>query len=216
MELLELKSVWSAVVDETISREKIDEDVVEKSIKKDSKSVLAKIKRVMYLKFLLGGLSLIVCGVMLTGSFIKPESFTFYEAIFDLADNQIFLTTVIAFLSGMLSWNFRAFREIKRFETRATSVKESLQRFIGIMGRTIKLNVYSGAAFNAMVLAWICYLANNKTGFVQGTFQIVGIVILALGLGAVVFYYLSRYEQMIKFGNYLNQLKSNLDDLSEK
>lgn len=216
MELLELKSVWDAVVDDTIAKDNVDEFVVEKSIKKDSKSVLAKIKRVMYFKFALGGISMILCIAMFIGSFINPEKFTFYESLFDLTDNRIFLATVVLFLLAMLSWNFKAFREIKRFETKATTVKESLTRFISIMERTIKLNVYSGAAFNSVAFGWICYLANNKKGFVEGTFQTTLMVILATILGAVIFYYLSRYEQKLKFGNYLNQLKSYLKDLQEK
>ena len=216
MELLELKSVWGAVVDETISKEKVDEFVVEKSIKKDSKSVLTKIKRVMYFKFIIGSLSLLIGFVMFIGSFINPERFTFYEAIFDLTDNRIFLITIIAFMSAMLSWNFKAFRQIKHFEARARNVKESLRKFICIMGRTIKLNVYSGAAFNSIALGWIFYLLNNKKDFIKGSFQITLVVILVTIVGAVIFYYISRYEQKVKFGNYLNQLKSNLDDLSEK
>ena len=141
MELLELKSVWDVVVEDTISKERVDEFVVEKSIKKDSKSVLAKIKRVMLFKFAFGGLSLVICLVMLVGSFIDPEQFAFYESIFDVTDNRIFLATIIVFMSAMLSWNFKAFQEIKRFETKTRSVKESLTRFISIMGRTIKLNI---------------------------------------------------------------------------
>lgn len=216
MELLELKSVWNAVLDETISKEKVDEFVVEKSIKKDSKSVFAKIKRVMYFKFIIGTLSLIGSLVMLIGSFINPEEFTFYEIVFDLIDNRIFLITIIVFMSAMLSWNFKAFLEIKYFETRTKSIKKSLGKFIDIMGRTIKLNVYSGTAFNSIALGWIFYLVNNKKGFVEGTFQIALVVIMVTMVSAIVFYYLSGYEQKLKFGNYLNQLKSNLDDLNEK
>lgn len=216
MELLELKSVWDVVVEDTISKERVDEFVVEKSIKKDSKSVLAKIKRVMLFKFAFGGLSLVICLVMFIGSFIEPEKFTFYENIFDLTDNRIFLITIILFMGAMLSWNFKAFREIKYFETNVSSVKESLKRFIAIMGHTIKLNIYSGAAFNSVAFGWICYLANNKKGFVEGTFQIALMVTMATILGAVIFYYLSRYEQNLKFGNYLNRLKSYLKDLQEK
>ncbi|WP_432410849.1 hypothetical protein [Rasiella sp. SM2506] len=216
MELLELKSVWNAVVDETISKDNVDEFVVEKSIKKDSKSVLAKIRRVMYFKFSLGGLSLLVSFVMLIGSFINPEQFTFYEAIFDLTDNRIFLATIIVFMSAMLSWNFKAFREIKRFETKATTIKESLKKFIHIMGRTIKLNVYSGVTFNSIAFGWIAYLLNNKKGFIEGTFEVTLLVLFVIIISAVVFYFLSRYEQKVKFGNYLNQLKSNLEDLNEK
>lgn len=216
MELLELKLVWNAVVDQTTSKDNFDELVLEKSIQRDSKSVLAKIKRVMYFKFIFGTLSLLGGGVMLIGSFLNPGQFMFYEPIFDLTDNRIFLATIIVFISAMLSWNFSAFREIKRFETRATSVKQSLGKFIDIMGRTIKLNVYSGAAFNSIALGWIFYLVNSKKGFVEGTFQIALIVILVTILGAVIFHYLSGYEQKVKFGNYLDQLKSNLNDLNEK
>lgn len=68
-----------AVVDETILKDNVDEFLVEKSLKKDSKSVLAKIKRVMYFKFSLGGLALVICVVMLIGSIIDPAKFTFYE-----------------------------------------------------------------------------------------------------------------------------------------
>tara|TARA_R110002124_G_scaffold251205_3_gene416406 strand:+ start:16351 stop:17004 length:654 start_codon:yes stop_codon:yes gene_type:complete len=215
MELLELKSVWNAVVGETISKDNVDEFVVEKSLKSDSKSVLTKIKRVMYLKFSIGILSLTLSSVMLVGTFIEPTKFSFYERIFDLIDNQVFLATIIVFMSAMLSWNFKAFREIKRFQTKAATIKESLNKFIGIMQRTIKLNVYSGAVFNSIALGWIFYLVNNKKGFVEGTLQTTLIVIMVTILGAVLFYYLSRYEQKVKFGNYLNQLKSNLEELKE-
>ncbi|MGB5820973.1 MAG: hypothetical protein WBG90_15915 [Saonia sp.] len=216
MELLELKSVWEAVVDDTIATDRVDEYVVEKSIKKDSKSVLAKIKRVMYLKFSLGALSLVICIVMLIGSFISPSKFTFYEAIFDITDNRIFLVTIIFFMAAMLSWNFNAFREIKQFETSSATVKESLKQFIGIMGRTIKLNIYSSVVFNSIAFGWICYLLNNRKGFAEGILQITLMVLAAIFIGAVFFYFLSRYEQKIKFGDYLNQLKTNLKDLSEK
>ncbi|MEO2052550.1 MAG: hypothetical protein ABGX00_12370 [Allomuricauda sp.] len=215
MELLELKSVWNAVVEDTITRETVDEFVVAKSIKKDSKTVLGKIKRVMYLKFSVGGLSLILCATMLIGSFINPEKFIFYEAIFDLTDNRIFLATIIVFMSAMLSWNIKAFREIKHFETKTINIKESLKKFIDIMGKAIRLNIYSGAAFNSIAFGWIAYLINNKKGFVEGNIKITLLIILVTIAGAVIFYYLSRYEQKLKFGNYLTQLKSNLKDMDE-
>ena len=216
MELLELKSVWNLVIDETMTQDNVDGFVIEKSVKKDSNSISSKIKRVMYFKFMIGGISLLLGFVMLIGSFINPEQFTFYEAIFDLRDNRIFLTTIIVFMSAMLSWNFRAFYEIRRFESRASNVKESLQRLIYIMERTIKLNVYSGVSFNSIALGWICYLVNKKMQFVEGILQAGLLVVFATIIGAIAFYYLTRYEQKIKFGNYVSQLKSILMDLDEK
>ena len=216
MEILELKSVWNAVVEDTISKDSVDEFMVENSIKEDSKSVLTKIKKVMYIKFSIGGLSLIVCSAMLVGSFIEPEKFTFLESIFNLIDNRVFLATIIIFMSAMLSWNFKAFRAINLFETNSSNVKASLARFINIMGQTIKLNIYSGAIFNAMALGWIFYLINNKKSYITGTIETILITTSVFISGVVLFYFLSQYEQKIKFGNYLNQLKSNLEDLQEK
>lgn len=206
MELLELKSVWDVVVEETISKERVDEIAVEKSIKRDSKSVLAKIKKVMLFKFALGGLCLLLCLVMLIGSFVNPEKFTFYEGIFDITDNRIFLATIILFMVAMLSWNFKAFREIAYFETNASTVKQSLKRFIDIIARVIRFNIYFGVSFNSAAFGWICYLLNNRKGYVDGILQITLMVFAAVVFGAVVFYFLSRYEQKLKFGNYLKQL----------
>ena len=216
MELLELKSVWNTVVDEIIPKDTIDTFVLEKSIKKDSKAVLGKIKRVMYFKFIFGTFSIIFGSVLFIGSFINPDKFTFLKTIFSLIDHQIFLVTIIAFMVTMLIWNFRAFYEIKQFESKTTNIKVSLEKFIGIMAKTIKLNVYSSIAFNSVALGWIAYLVNNKKHFIEGTFQTALLVAAVVMVSAITFYFLSNYEQKLKFGNYLNQLKSNLNDLNEK
>lgn len=216
MELIELKSVWDVVVKDTISKERVDDFVVTKSIKKDSKSVLNKIKRVMYFKFFLGGLSLILCAAVLCGSFIKPEEFTFYKNIFSLSDNRIFLGTIVVYITAMLSWNFKAFQEISRFETTTASVKESLMKFINIMEKTIQLNIYSGAAFNALALGWVFYLINSKKGFFMDTIEIVLMTTLVMVVGVILSFFMSRFEQKLKFGKNLDVLKENLADLAEE
>ncbi|NCP60010.1 MAG: hypothetical protein GW839_06880 [Flavobacteriales bacterium] len=215
MELLELKSVWNVVIENTISEEHVDEFVVAKSIKKDSKSLLNKIKRVMYLKFFLGGLTLMLCTAILVGSFIKPESFTFYPSVFDLKDNRLLLVTIVVFMTLMLSWNFRAFREINRFETTASTIKESLGKFIRIMEKTIQLNVYFGTVFNTLAFGWIFYIIINRKGFLESNIEIVLMTALVMVVGAILSFFISHFEQKLKFGNYLNQLKSNLKDLDE-
>lgn len=215
MELLELKSVWDVVIQETIKANKIDEFVVAKSIKKDSKTVIAKIKRVMYLKFFLGGLTLVVSVLMAIGTFVIPEKFTFLESIFNVTENRIFLSTMIIFIGGMLTANYFAFKGIRLFNSSETNIKTSLEKFIKIMGRTIRLNIYSGAIFNAFAITWIFYaiafkeeLFNwNMKGFIVAIVPIVTFV---------VFYFWGRYEQKLKFGNYLDQLKDNLKSLEKE
>lgn len=215
MEFVELKSVWEAVVEESISKDTIDVYGVEQSISKDSNSVLAKIKRVMYFKFLLGFFFLFLFLFLLLGSFLKPGKFTFYEAILETQDNQIFLVTGILFITAMLSCNYRAFREIIFFEANASNVKESLRRFIGIMEKTIRLNIYISTTFDSIALGWIAYLVNKKAGLVEGAIQLSALVIVAATIGALAFYFVARFNQKVKFGNYLDRLKSNLEDLNE-
>ena len=215
MELVELKSIWDVVIEDTISKESIDEFVVAKSIKKDSKTVLAKIKRVMYLKFIIGGFTLLVSVLMFIGSFIMPEKVIFLENIFDLTENRLFLLCIAVFILGMLTVNFLAFKEIKKFDRSTSTIKASLQKFVKIMEDTIKLNIYSGAIFNAMLFTWIFY----ATAFKDEPFswEPKGYIVLAVPFVTfILLYFLGKYEQKLKFGNYVNQLKSNLKDIEEK
>lgn len=213
MELLELKSAWDIIIQETISKNSIDEFVITKSANSRSKTVLSKIKRVMYFKFIFGGLTLLSGIVMVAGLFIAPEKFIFLERIFNLNENRIFLSSVVLFVSGMLFANFLVFRGIINFN-HSINLKSSLQRFIKIMERTIKLNIYSGTIFNTAAITWVFYAFYFKgEPFLWGARLIVLAIVPFITFTAM--YFWSRYEQQLKFGNYLNQLKSNLKDIEQ-
>ncbi|MGB3468232.1 MAG: hypothetical protein WBA74_23300 [Cyclobacteriaceae bacterium] len=214
MELLELKSVWDVVVKDTIARDHVDDFVVAKVIKKDSKALLSKIKRVMYAKFVLGGVTLVAGIVMVIGLFAEPDKFTFLEKIFSLTENKVFLSSVVLFVAGMLSGNYFAFREIARFNY-GVNLHTSLQRFIKIMEQTIKLNVYSGSIFNSVALTWIFYAFTYRNEPFQWNISGFGSVMIVSVLAFIVMYIISRYEQRLKFGNHLDQLKSQLKEMEE-
>ncbi len=216
MELLELKSTWDVIVEDTAAKNFVDDFLVSKSIRKGSKMALAKIKRVMYMKFFLGGASLIYCMVFIVGSYVDPDQFSFLEGIMSLSDNRLLLASAALFLASMLSWNYLAFKEIKQFETKANDLKRSLRKFTKILSRTIKLNIYFGTLFNALAVGWVFYLADNKFAFLEGK----GVILIAtLGVvvsSAVFFFFLNRYDQKVKFGNHLEALKEDLEDLEKE
>jgi len=213
MELLELKSAWDVVVKYSISRDDVDEFVVTRIIMKDSKTALSKIKRVMYFKFIFGGFTLIVGAVMIIGLFVSPNKFIFLENIFSLTENKAFLSSVVLFMAGMLTANYQAFKEIARFSY-GVDLKSSLQRFIKIMTLTIKINIYSGAIFNSFALTWIFYVFAYRDELFK--WNIKAFIVLTVSIVTFVgMYFLSRYEQKIKFGNHLNELKSQLKEIED-
>ncbi|GAB4242690.1 MAG: hypothetical protein Tsb0034_20210 [Ekhidna sp.] len=214
MELLELKSVWDVVVKDTINRDYADEYVVTKVIKKDSKAVLSKIKRVMYAKFVFGGLTLVAGIVMVIGLFVAPNKFTFLNKIFSLTENKVFLSSVVLFVAGMLTANYLAFKQIIRFDY-GVDLRTSLERFIKIMGQTIRLNVYSGAIFNSAAITWVIYAFVYRNEPFQWNIRGLGLVMIVSVLAFIVMYFISRYEQRIKFGNHLDELKSQLKEMEE-
>lgn len=103
MELLELKSVWNSVIEEASSHEYIDENKVANTIKKDSKNILSKIKRVMYFKFVFGSFTLAASALMFIGTFIIPKKVNFLEDVFTITENKLFLSSIIIFISFMLN-----------------------------------------------------------------------------------------------------------------
>lgn len=214
MELLELKSVWKTVIDETTKKEQLTEFEMANRIKKDSKNALSKIKRVMYFKFIIGGLTLAVSLLILIGTFTIPEKFNFFDTIFNITENRIFLSSIIVFISYMLSSNYKPFIEIKQFSRSSENIKDSLRRFIHIMEKTIKINIYSGALFNSALFTWIFYAFAFKNE--PFSWNPKGFILLAIPFVTFTLLYLwSKYEQYLKFGKKLNQLKTCLKEFEE-
>jgi NADH:ubiquinone oxidoreductase subunit 6 (subunit J) len=215
MELLELKSVWDTVINETTKKEQLTEFEVANTIKKDSKNALSKIKRVMYFKFIIGSLTLSISLLMLIGTFVIPEKVNFFEEFFNINENRIFLSSIIIFIGFMLSANYKPFIEIKQFNRSSENIKNSLKRFIVIMEKTIKINIYSGAIINSTLFTWVFYAVAFKTE--PFSWNLKGFIFIAVPfITFSLFYLLGKYEQKIKFGNHLKKLKSCLKEIEEK
>lgn len=214
MKLSELKSTWNALEEEKAPKDTSAILGLERLPKTHSRSTLAKIKRSLLFKLWFAGTTLLISSTILTGSFIRPAKFTFFESFLDLTDNRILLVTMVIFLVIILIGNARAFKEIRSFQTKADTIKVSLAHFIGIMERTIRLNIFTNTAFNTLVVGWIGFLIGQRTG-IFGEVEPLMVPLALGGLGALLFYRLAQYGQQLKFGRYLDQLKSNLKTLKE-
>ena len=95
MELVELQSIWEGVVEDTTSMPGIDEYVTEKTIHNNSESVLGKIKRIMKIKFVFGGITILLCVLLLLGSFIDPDQYRILENLLSIEENRIFLSSAM-------------------------------------------------------------------------------------------------------------------------
>lgn len=114
----------------------------------------------------------------------------------------------------MLNANYKPFIEIKKFNRSSETIKNSLLQFISIMEKTIKLNIYSGAIFNSTLFTWVFYAVAFKSE--PFSWNPKGFVMLAVPFVTFSLFYLwGKYEQKLKFGNNLSQLKTCLKEIEE-
>ena len=214
MELLELKSVWSIVAKETIKNHIIDDYVVKTTIQKDSKTTLSKIKRVMKLKLLMGSLVGILTLSFAILSIIKPNEITFFDFAFSPKEYTIFFIIMFLAMFFMVAHNFKAYKVISEFEKSSEDLKTALTKIIKVMKNAMKLNIYSDAFITPIVLTWIVYAKVFSTRDMTLKLGVIVLVIIPIATFLFSFFF-QRFSQKLKFGNYVNQLKSYLKSLEE-
>lgn len=92
------------------------------------------------------------------------------------------------------------------------NLKSSLERFIKTIKAAVRFNVYSGTFINSLVITWFYYAFTYQSKAFVWNAQAILLLVLPIGLG-IIYFYLLRYIQHLKFGNYINRLKEILTSL---
>ncbi len=210
MELIELKMIWQSTNASTLERDFVEEHVVSKTIHKKSNTEISKIKRVMRFKLVFGSFISIMMILFAIVSILKPMKITFLNSIFSSPwEYTIFFSSMALSIGAMVFYNYKAFRVISKFQASSSNLMESLSQVIRVMENTMKLNVYSDAIMTPIIVTWITYMkVFNERGLTLKA-EIIVLVIVPF-LTFCFSYYFQRFAQKLKFGNYVNRLKSFL------
>jgi len=211
MELIELKNIWQ-YANSTEEKESIEEGFVLKTIHKESSTEVSKIKNVIFFKLIFGGLVGIMTLLFSILSIIIPEKVTFFNSIFSPLEYTIFFSSMALSIGVIVFYNYKVFRAITKFQTSSVDIKDSLIRVIRVLENAISINIYSDALITPVMITWLVYakvFSEKELTLGLGILVLVVIPILTFCIS----YFFQRYTQKLKFGNYIDRLKSYLKTL---
>ena len=214
MELIELKSAWDLLQQDIVNNDKVEESKIVTSIHSKSKSEISKIKRVLYLKFVVALLS-IVAAIGLALISIINTTFNPLDFIFSPFESATFFLIMALSISVMVYFNYKAYSQIKSVQSSSLNLKANLESFIGAMKNAIAFNIFSDTIMTPIIATWIYYayaFKNHQLGFDLRTTLL---IILPFVIG-ILSYFFQRFMQHLKFGKYLNRLSDYLNSLQKK
>lgn len=215
MELAELQMAWNLINTDIQSGNLVSEQTVEKTMHRRSQTELAGIKRALHQKFLIGSVTAIISLGAGLASTLVPEHFHPLDFLFDAGETTLFYTTLAVSLSVMLGFNYRAYRAIRRMERQAPSIKHALKEFIRIMETAIRFNIYSDTFMSPIFFTWFYYAYAFREHELGWDLRTLILAVLPIGVGLFSFYF-QKYVQYLKFGRYLERLRSYLEALALK
>lgn len=213
MEYEELLLAWEEVQVEDLQI--MEPQEMHQLIHRPSQLELAQIQRSLRLKFFIGGAALVVCLISATGSFFNTESLHYLEVEISSMKLQLFFWCIAISLSLMLAINHRAYRRLKNLQAKAHPLKEMLQEFIQAMEQAIQFNIFSDTLMTPIVLTLAYYMKAYEEIPFQWDLRAAFLLLLPLIIGTFS-YYFQRYQQRLRFGQYLQRLKSLLESLEER
>lgn len=215
MELAELQTAWSLISADIQSKDTVSEQVVEKTMHRRSHAELASIKRALQWKFLIGSVTAAISFGASLASVLAPEHFHPLDFLFGAGETTLFYTTLTASISVMLGFNYRAYRAINLMECQAESIKNALREFIRIMEAAIRFNIYSDTFMSPIFFTWFYYAYTYRELELAWDIKALILLLLPIVVGVVSFYF-QKYMQHLKFGRYLERLKTYWESLNLK
>ena len=213
MDMIEIKSAWTLLQEEVIINDMVNENEIFNSVHGKSKSEISKIKRGLHLKFIIALLSVIAAIGLAVTSF-TDSSFNPLDFIFSPVESTIFFLAMALSVSVLVYFNYQAYRQIKGIQHSSLNLKENLRSFIKAMRKAIAYNIFSDAFITPIIFAWVFYayaFKDHQLGFDLRTALLFVLPVLVGFLS----YFFQKFMQRLKFGRYLDRLKSYLDSLQK-
>ncbi len=213
MELQELKSVWTKVVDEEHTKYEFDQNKVQKMIQKKSNTILAKIERQLKYKRRF-------CGII--GSFailLSPVHFFSKEGSINIFGNvlsslEIFSITLLFGLALIILYIHLnlSYKKIKTQRVTSESLKITLKKVNNLLNRVMNLTIILDTTIVPCVAFLILYRLFFKDQFFVFDGRVLYIV-LGTTITFLFIRYVSKRQQEERLGAFINNLKDCISDI---
>jgi len=209
MTIEDLKNDWDLLKDDPSMHFNLSQEMVHQSIHEKAKGEIWQIRRNLRIKFWVGGGSFIMGVVLLVLSLLYPEELNVFEAIFTPQETIIFISSMVVSIGVMLIFNYRAFKKISPTMMQ-DNLRSSLSNFIQSLRSAIRFNIYSDTFMTPLLFGWFVYAYIDRPELNYGQIIVLGISLTGIGFLS---YFLQRFMQKRKFGQYLDTLERIHDSL---
>ncbi|AXT20839.1 hypothetical protein D7030_11240 [Flavobacteriaceae bacterium AU392] len=212
MELQDLKSIWTKVVDAESIKYEIDRNGVQALIKKQSNITISKIKRELQFKRWFFGFIGILTPFLALVFYYDNDSTYFLDDYLTKFEVSLLLflmgiIILIAFINIIVSY-----RTIGKFQKSSDNLKTTLQEVIKILGRVIKFGIYSDAIGVPVFATWILYRILFKSEIFIFDIRVFYLAITAIIL-FIIKYNIGKFLQNRKYNPYIKSLQRSLNDI---
>ncbi|WP_394746901.1 hypothetical protein [Spongiimicrobium salis] len=213
MELQELKSVWTKVVNEEHIKYEFNQDKVQEMIHQKSNTVLAKVERKLKYKRwfsgITGGLAILLSPAYL---FLKEDSnyiLNHLLSTLEIFGIMLLLGISLIFLCILLDVNYK---KVKRQRTTSDGLKVTLKKVKDLLKRIMNFTII----LDVTVVPLIAFLVLYRIFFGDQAFLLDSRV-LYIVLGTVITFLcirnVSKRQQEQRFGSFVKNLEDCISDM---
>jgi membrane-associated HD superfamily phosphohydrolase len=213
MDLIELKSAWTLLQQDVISNDKVDEQLIGQSIHQKSQSEITGIKRAMHTKFIVGSVVMLI-GLLTTAALIFSADYNPLSRFLDRQEALIFYIIITISLGAMIVVNHYAYKQIDFLTKNPNNIRQALENITLSMRKAMRFNIYSDTFISPIFITWIYYAYAFKSESMGWNILTLILIVLPILFGILSFY-LTRYTQHLKFGQYVDRLEGYLDSLQK-
>jgi len=217
MEWNELKSIWKKANDQLGPEGRVNETVVQSMIKRRSNTIISRILRLMRLKMwltsIIGGLVLLMAGWL--GVMTDwDEVSTIYGLTMTHGQLIVILLISVVLILSIFIISRSNYKKIRKYQQSTLPLKSNLEAIHKIM----KVHVHHTALPDAVMIpvVFLFFLWNRLFGEDGFAWDLKVIIILAFLLSSPFWSYrFSKWLQMRKYGEYIEDLKNCIVELEE-
>ena len=213
MDLNDLKSVWTKIVDEERIKYEFDQNKVQEIIYKKSNTILAKVERKLKYKRqfcgIIGGFTIILSPIYL---FQKEGDINIFGNV--LSNIELFsITSIMGLALIFLCINLNInYKKIKMLRATSGGLKITLKKVSTLLNKIMKLTII----LDTTIVPLIAFLVLYKLLFKNQSFVFDSrVVFIVLGV-AIIFLFIrkvSKRQQQERLGAFVNNLEDCILDI---
>jgi len=214
MDIQELKSIWTKIVDEEGAKYQLDQRAMEELVTKKSKNLIGIIKKNLNLKrWYLGIIGISTTMLSLVYVWVVDDDDYLFSSIISSEEMGVITFLLGIIILALFSNVLISYKKIVRHEKSSENLKTTLESTVSLLKKIISLGIYSDTFGVPFFAGWLLYRKLFKEDTFTFDIRMLYLVLSTVAIGFFSFY-LNKYVKAKKFGPYLTSLQNCIEDIN--